>query len=208
VSAGRIARKILGRHFPLFGDAYRKIFVNMDKVVSYMIHQIPTNANVLDVGGGDGYVANLLLSKRSDIRVTITDIASNVGSFVEHTNRNRLTVHPSTDISELQGKFDVITITDVIHHVPTALRQEFFAKISSVGKEVGCSKIIVKDIEPEGFRAKLALLGDLFITGDRNVVQLSANEILFPNFTKSDWAMPDFPNYCITFLSENVTNLR
>jgi len=180
----------------------------MDKVVSYMIHQIPTNANVLDVGGGDGYVANLLLSKRSDIRVTITDIASNVGSFVEHTNRNRLTVHPSTDISEVQGKFDVITITDVIHHVPIALRQEFFSTISSVGKEVGCSKIIVKDIEPEGFRAKLALLGDLFITGDRNVVQLSANEIFFPDFIKSDWDMPDFPNYCITFLSKNVTNFR
>jgi hypothetical protein len=74
------------------GEVYRRIFVNVPNVVEAMSRFIPVNADVLDVGGGDGYVASQLLDRRQDIRITITDIPLRTGSFISARNLSRATL--------------------------------------------------------------------------------------------------------------------
>ena len=199
MSPGQLARRLLGSHFQIAGELYRRIFVDMDKVTDGMIRHIPQGAHVLDVGGGDGYVVDLLLTKRPDIRVTMTDIAPEIGSFIRPANRDRVILKPGTDAAEVEGAFDVITLADVVHHVPAPARPGFFAMLASVAARTGARTVLVKDVEPGGLRALLALWGDLYITCDKNVAFLPADRVEIPGFEKRETAMPDFPNYLLTF---------
>jgi hypothetical protein len=171
----------------------------MAKVVDWMAPQIPPGARVLDVGGGDGYVVELLLTRRRDISITMTDIAPSIGSFVSAANRSRVTLLPGTDISNVQGRFDVLTLADVIHHVPTAQRPAFFASIGEAARRLGVSTALVKDILPRGPRAMLSLLSDLYVTGDKGVSLMHPDEIIIPGFQRVALDIPDFPNFCARY---------
>lgn len=199
MSPGQFARRLLGSHFHIAGEAYRRIFVDMDKVTDTMIRHIPQGAHVLDVGGGDGYVVDLLLTKRPDIRVTMTDIAPEIGSFIREANRARVTLMPGTDVATIEGRFDVITLADVVHHVPAVQRPAFFDTLSVVAFRTGAKTVLVKDIEPGNLRALLSLWGDLYITCDKGVSLVESEAVGIPGFDRGETAMPDFPNYCVTF---------
>lgn len=160
---------------------------------------IPPSAHVLDVGGGDGYVVNLLLEKRPDVRVTMTDIAPEIGSFVSLQNRSRVLFLPQTPVTAVEECFDVIMLADVVHHVPPEHREAFFADLSATAERCKCDRIIIKDIRPGSLRATLALWGDLYITGDRGVRQVGENDLHVPGFTVAADLMPDFPNYVRIF---------
>jgi 2-polyprenyl-3-methyl-5-hydroxy-6-metoxy-1,4-benzoquinol methylase len=194
-----MARRLLGRHFHIFADVYRRVFVDMDKVTDEMIRHIPPNARVLDVGGGDGYVVEQLLRKRPDIHVTMTDVASVVGTFISAENRRRATVLAATDVATVTGKFEVMTLADVVHHVPPESRTAFLAVLTETARRVNCRTILIKDIEPGGLRALLALLGDHHITGDKQASPAPAASLKLPGFTAAEMTMPDFPNYCVRF---------
>lgn len=196
---GQIARAILGPAFEPVGRAYRRFFVDMPKIADWMAARLPSNANVLDVGGGDGFVVDLLLSRKPYIRVTMTDIASEIGSFITPANRCRVTILSRTRASEVQGNFDAITLADVIHHVPLAIREAFFADIANAAEKTGVKTILIKDVHPSGVRAKLGLWADRYITGDKAVVLAREGDIKIPGFRRAETAMPDFPNYCIRF---------
>jgi 16S rRNA G527 N7-methylase RsmG len=92
MTPGNLARRLLGPAFRPVGEAYRRIFVDMDKVADWMADRLPRSARVLDVGGGDGYVANLLLARRADIRVTLIDPSQEIGSFIDAAHLDRWTM--------------------------------------------------------------------------------------------------------------------
>lgn len=198
---GKFMRAVLGPAFQPLGEVYRRIFVDMDKVTDWMTLHIPANARLLDVGGGDGYVVNLLLEKRKDIQVTMTDLAPEIGGFISTANRSRATLRPATPVDAVAGEFDLITMADVVHHVPPAERPGFFAAVAGAARRTGCQAILVKDIQPGGLRANLAMWGDWYITGDRQVRQLPPEALAFPGFAPATTAMPDFPNYGALFRS-------
>jgi SAM-dependent methyltransferase len=197
MSPGQIARKILGPAFRPAGEAYRRIFVDMARVADWFAAQLPPNARVLDIGGGDGYVVNLLLERRRDVVVTMTDIAPQIGTFIAERNRSRVRLFPGAEATAIDGQFDVITLADVVHHVPASQRGAFFSMLGAVANRTGANSFLIKDIRPGNLRAKLALWGDIYITGDRHVLQVPEGEIGIPGFHRTASAMPDFPNYCI-----------
>lgn len=199
MSLGQFARRLLGDGFQPFGEAYRRCFVDMPRVAGWMAPHLPRNARVLDIGGGDGYVVGLLLDLRPDISVTMTDLAPLIGGFLTQAQLARVTLCPETPVSAINGAFDTITITDVIHHVRPAERRRFLAEVGEAAKRVGCSRVMVKDVEPGGFRAKLAELGDRYITGDRHVRFLSYRAVSIPGYRKQEAVFPDYPNYCLRF---------
>lgn len=199
MSPGALARKLLGPSFRPVGEAYRRIFVDMPKVVDALSSHIPVGSQVLDVGGGDGYVANLLLTRRPDIRVTMTDLAERIGGFIDSANHARVTLLPRTDISAVSGTFDIVTLADVVHHIPVAIRENFFDAVSDTALRTGCQSILVKDIQPGKFRSILSLLADHYITGDKGVSLVSFEELRFHGFVKTEIMMPDSPNYCAIF---------
>jgi 2-polyprenyl-3-methyl-5-hydroxy-6-metoxy-1,4-benzoquinol methylase len=198
---GQIARKVLGRYFEPVGNVYRRIFVDLDKVVAYLDQNIPVNAKVLDVGGGDGAVIDRLLNRRPDLAITMCDLASGIGGFLSERNRAKVRLHPATDLKDIAGEFDVVTISDVVHHVPVGEREAFFRTLAEACRGWKCRKLIVKDIEPEGLRALLSLLADRYVTGDRHVVLFSRADFArmavphFPKAKRTSW-LPDAPNYC------------
>lgn len=196
---GRIVRRLLGPGFRPIGEAYRRIFVDMSKVAAWIDHQLPHSAHVLDIGGGDGYVVNLLLDRRPDLRVTMTDIAADIGSFISPENRPRVELRPATDIANIEGRYSAITLADVVHHVPIEQRSEFLTKLGAAAHRIRAAKILIKDIKPGSPRAVLSLLSDHYITGDRHVVLANEDEIAIPGFRRTSSAMPDHPNYCLAF---------
>lgn len=196
---GQIARRVLGPVFPVFGEAYRRAFVDIDKVADWMAARLPRDARILDVGGGDGFVMNAVLARRDDVRVTMTDLAPKIGGVIAPAHRPRVELRPSTSVEAVEGAFDVLTLSDVVHHVPVASRPAFFAALSATALRTGCEAVLIKDIQPRGLRARLAELGDHYITGDRQVRQLPPEAIVLPGFELAELAMPDFPNYCVAF---------
>ena len=198
---GKIARKILGRYFEPLGVLYRRFFVDLDKVVAYLDRNIPLSARVLDVGGGDGAVIDRLLNRRRDLTITMCDLASQIGGFLSASNRAKVSLLPATDFMNVVGEFDVVTISDVVHHVPVSERAMFFEMLAAACGSWKCRKVIIKDIEPGGVRAGLSLLADRYVTGDRHVVLFSRADfvrIAVPYFKEAERtsAVPDAPNYC------------
>lgn len=201
LAPGQIVRKALGRHFKPVGDAYRRLFVDLEKIVDFYDRELPKGAKILDIGGGDGALIERLLNRRPDLAVAMCDLASVIGSFLSEENRAKVELFPATDLSEMRGTYDVVTFSDVIHHVPVQQRDAFFKSLVENCQGWGCRKIVFKDIEPGGWRAMVSLIADRHITGDKHVVLFSRADFaevarrFFPN-AKITSAVPDWPNYC------------
>jgi SAM-dependent methyltransferase len=201
VAPGQLARRLLGRHFLPIGNAYRRFFVDLDRLAAFLDEELPQGARVIDIGGGDGALMDRLLTRRRDLKVTICDLAPRIGAFLSEQNRAKVEQYPATAFTDVPGQFDVVTITDVVHHVPVDQRGAFFQSLAESCARWGCNKIIVKDLEPGGVRAALSLFADRYITGDKQVVLFSRADFAgvarqyFPEARISS-AVPDWPNYC------------
>ena len=79
-SPGQIARKLLGPAFKPVGEVYRRLFVNLERIVDVLERELPREATVLDIGGGDGALIDRLLFRRPDVKVTMCDIAPAIGA--------------------------------------------------------------------------------------------------------------------------------
>lgn len=198
---GQVARRVLGRHFKPVGDAYRRVFVNLEKIADFLDGELPNGAKMLDIGGGDGALVERLLSRRPDLAVTMCDPAPSIGTFLSNANRARVKLLPATYLNDVTGRYDAVTICDVIHHVPVEQRDAFFKSLAESCERWACRKIILKDVEPGGVRAMLSLLSDWHITGDKHVVLFSRADFAamarryFPKAQRAS-AVPDWPNYC------------
>jgi len=200
-SPGQIARRLLGPAFKPVGDIYRRLFVNLERIVDELERELPKGANILDIGGGDGALIDRLLDRRPDIAVTMCDIAPTVGAFLSDAHRDQVTQLPATDFADVEGRFDVVMITDVMHHVPVGEREGFFAALAASCERWGARRLFFKDVEPGHVRSTMSLLADWYITGDRHVVlfpRAAFGDMArrhFPSATRRS-AMPDRPNYC------------
>ena len=208
MSVGSLVRRVLGKRFHLLGEPYRAIFVDLDKVATAIAAALPPHAHCLDVGGGDGAVARLVLRKRPDVRITIVDPAGAPGSFIDAALDERVELRAGAVLADVSAgeSFDAVMINDVVHHVPPASRPAFFADLADMCRRTGCRLLLIKDIQPGGWRARLALWSDLYVTADRGVVQIAADQMkaaLEAAFGRDairscDLATPDFPNYLLS----------
>lgn len=161
-------------------SAYRAVFVNLDRVAAKLAEALPADADVLDIGGGDGELLNRLFALRPDVRVTMVDVAASVGRFLRPEYRERVTLIPSTTIQShlgsLRRKYDAAIVVDVIHHVALEQRTDFVHAVSQALRPDGI--LLVKDVEPGHFRATLGFLCDKYISGDRGVVLISSAQVV------------------------------
>jgi len=209
---GPLIRRFLGpRLARRAGEHYRAIFVNLEKVAAALAAVIPSNAHLLDVGGGDGQPLNHLLSLRPDLMITTLDPAPSVGLWIDTRHADRVKRLPHTSLAEFasrqQAHPDVVLIADVMHHIPTSERPKFLDSVGILLDRLPELCIIVKDVEPGYWRALLSLWSDRYITGDRNVSLISRDgmtrlfeEILGP-LLREDTSLfnDDLPNYAIVF---------
>lgn len=162
--------------------AYRSVFVDLDKVALHLANTLPSDANVLDIGGGDGELLNRLLAMRADVRVTMVDIAPSVGRFLLPQYRERVCLLPGTTIqahlltlNEQSRKYDAAIVVDVMHHIPGGQRESFLGEVHAALVPGGL--LLIKDVEPGHPRATLGYLCDRYISGDRGVALISIKEL-------------------------------
>jgi 2-polyprenyl-3-methyl-5-hydroxy-6-metoxy-1,4-benzoquinol methylase len=210
---GKIVRKILGNKlFAAVARVYRRFFLDINKLTDTLNAIIPANAKILDIGGGDGEVVNRLLELRKDLSVTMIDLSASIGKSLSHEFMNRIRLMPGTSIKEFGNRndieFNTIIISDVIHHVPVSMREQFFTDIREV-----CNRrnqtviIIIKEFHPGSFKSWLGYISDRYISGDKNVCFISEAELqsqlskVFKNvnFLPTDLFVVNKPNYAFYF---------
>ena len=207
MTPGALVRRMLGPWFTPVGELYRRIFVDLERVVDVLEPQLPQGAHCLDLGGGDGLVSNMLLSRRPDLRMTLIDVAERVGGFIEPRFADRVALRPATPLARLTAegfRCDVVLMTDVVHHVPLDQRASFFGDLAAFCRSAGAARLLVKDVEPGSLRAGLGVLSDKYVTGDRQVSLLpharlrAALEHAFgpDGLERFEASFPDHPNYC------------
>jgi hypothetical protein len=212
LSLGTAVRKLLGRRLArIAGRRYRAIFVDLRNEAAVLTAAIPPNAHVLDIGGGDGEPLNHLLAMRPDLRVTTLDPREEVGQWIDARYSRQVTrlAHASlaTYLADGRADPDVLLIADVLHHIPPDARGELLRSVRILLDRLPQLRIIVKDVEPGHWRARLGYWSDRYITGDRGVSPISSREVvlLFQEHLgplrreSTNLFITDEPNYAIIF---------
>ncbi|MFM8895654.1 MAG: class I SAM-dependent methyltransferase [Actinomycetales bacterium] len=187
-------------------DTYRGFFVDLDQVVACVPVE-PRSATLLNIGTGDGVLVSRIARRYPQLSVTTTDITQHQGWLIDDDLRDRIRVqvHSPEQIAQsgFGTGFDVVLMSDVVHHVPVADRATVIARAWEATSPNGC--LVVKDIEERGLRARLSLWSDRYLTGDRHteLIGASAMEALIlqsePTARVSrSWLVDrDYPNYLL-----------
>jgi hypothetical protein len=212
MALGSLIRGVLGARLARqAGRWYRAIFVDLAKEAAALAAAIPRDAHLLDIGGGDGEHLNHLLALRPDLRVTTLDPKPIVGEWIDAQFEPRVTRLAGTSLAEYlalgPADPDAILIADVLHHIPKASRESFLDSVRVLLGRVPHLRIIVKDVEPGSWRARLGLWSDRYITGDEDVSLISRENLarLFDErlgpLHREDTTLfeTDQPNYAISF---------
>jgi len=183
VALGQAIRHLVGqRSARRLGRWYRAIFVDLHKEAAALAAAIPSGAHVLDVGGGDGEPLNHLLAIRDDLHITTLDPGAVVGQWIEARFAPRVVRLPGTSLADYlasgRPKPDAVLIADVLHHVPQAERPAFLQTVRTLLDRNGGVRIIVKDVEPGSWRARLGYWSDRYVTGDTGVSPVSRAQLL------------------------------
>jgi 2-polyprenyl-6-hydroxyphenyl methylase/3-demethylubiquinone-9 3-methyltransferase len=195
---------ILGPLFPVVGGYYRAFFLDVDQFVA-ALPRLPERAAVLDVGGGDGAVIDLLLERHPSARATMLDLAPNIGGSIRDRNKSRVEFMPMTTLSEYvnlrRPAPDYMIISDVIHHIPVLLRQGFAADAAAAAGPN--TTIIIKEVQATGAMARIAYLADRYVSGDRNVSFLTPETlkalVAVKGFRPITYTELDTLNYFVEF---------
>jgi 2-polyprenyl-3-methyl-5-hydroxy-6-metoxy-1,4-benzoquinol methylase len=209
MTPGQMVRRWLGpARFKPLGDAYRAFFVDLEAVAA-SFPQPRRRASILEVGGGDGQLLNAVLARFSDAHATMIDISPRLGGALDKALFARVKLLPNTSIRQYVERGhpppDLISVCDVVHHVPPDQRVRFFADLRPlIGPD---TRLVVKDIRPGTPRAYLSYLADRYISGDRGVSLLDEDELealvksAIPRIDAERTSLyeVDAPNYAIVF---------
>lgn len=108
---------------------------------SHLTDLIPRNSRVLDVGCGDGRIAQLLMQMRSDLSIQGIDVLIRPGTRIPAE------AFDGQRIPHDKDSFDAVMLVDVLHHAenPLGLLEEAL--------RVSCNVVIIKDHTLDGFLA-------------------------------------------------------
>jgi 2-polyprenyl-3-methyl-5-hydroxy-6-metoxy-1,4-benzoquinol methylase len=169
VSIGGAIRRLFGPYERQISERYRSIYVDVDAYVASLRAWVPDPRRVLEVGCGEGAVSERLVAHYPNAEVTAIDITPNVGRLYAGP-RGRVRFAEMTIeafAAQEQGKFDLIVLADVIHHVPPgSSRQSILETIKSL--LAGDGHLAFKEWERTRTPIHwLGYLSDRWITGDR-----------------------------------------
>jgi 2-polyprenyl-3-methyl-5-hydroxy-6-metoxy-1,4-benzoquinol methylase len=209
MALGPTVRKMLDSSPALVGwltDTYRGFFVDLSAVVD-TIPIDESTISFLNIGTGDGELVNALVARYPHLSVTTTDISDQQGWLLKPEIREVVTIEtrsPSVIATDgFGGMFDVVFMSDVMHHVPVDDRKTVMQAAWQAVAPGG--SLVIKDIEDRGMKAVLSLWSDKYLTGDRHTVLI--NEATLTNLIheirpsahvqSTNLIRRNFPNYLV-----------
>jgi 2-polyprenyl-3-methyl-5-hydroxy-6-metoxy-1,4-benzoquinol methylase len=118
---------------------FRSVLLPTDLLIKSIRNQIGTNKVILDIGAGTGYFLKLLLEKGIISYGYGTEILSKY--YVENEN------YTIKSIEAYHTEFDVISLVDVLHHIPD--KKSFFEYIFKSTLINQNTIFFIKDISPK-----------------------------------------------------------
>jgi 2-polyprenyl-3-methyl-5-hydroxy-6-metoxy-1,4-benzoquinol methylase len=176
MSLGATVRRSFGPYEQHVTEAYRRIFIDLDAFVDQM-RRWTDATRILEIGCGEGAVAERLLTRFANARITAIDIAPNVGRLFRGDASRVQFRQARVDevVAEQRGAFDLVILADVIHHVPPPLRAGILAS-ARVALAPG-GMLVFKDWARHATPIHLACeLSDRYLTGD-DVHYLTESEL-------------------------------
>jgi 2-polyprenyl-3-methyl-5-hydroxy-6-metoxy-1,4-benzoquinol methylase len=165
---GPAVRRLFGRHEHRVAELYRAIFIDIDAYARQIGDWVPGARRILEVGCGEGAVTERLARAYPDADILAIDITPRVGRLFRG-RRDRVTFVETTVqqvAAEQPGAFDLVILSDVLHHVPSAIRRELLAAVRATIAPGG--SLIFKDWERTAAPIHwLCHAGDRWLTGDR-----------------------------------------
>jgi SAM-dependent methyltransferase len=168
MKAGPFIRKMFGPYERRVSEAYRSIYIDIDAFVELMRQWKPRASRVLEVGCGEGAVTQRLTTTYPDAKITAIDITPRVGRLYRGLLDNVRFIRCGVqDIAAAEsGQYDLVVLSDVLHHVPLELRQELFDAVRMVLAPKGT--FVFKDWERNFAPIHwLCYASDRWLTGDR-----------------------------------------
>jgi 2-polyprenyl-3-methyl-5-hydroxy-6-metoxy-1,4-benzoquinol methylase len=175
MSVGPWVRKRLGPYEFAAAEAYRGLFIDLDALVSTLA-RLPGVSRILEVGAGEGALATRLCIAFPQATYLGIDVVDAPGRLFRGDDtraefrRIRVEELPPDDT------FDLVVITDVLHHVPPPERRSLLRASHSLLRMGG--HLVVKEWErgrnPWHF---LTAGSDRYLSGDKGVEFFSPGEL-------------------------------
>jgi 2-polyprenyl-6-hydroxyphenyl methylase/3-demethylubiquinone-9 3-methyltransferase len=159
---------LFGPYERQISKAYRSIYIDIDAFVELMVQWKPTANKILEVGCGEGAVTERLNASYPDAKITAIDITPRIGRLYRGLPGNvRFIQSGVQEIAEKEsGQYDLVVLSDVLHHVPLDSRQGLLDAIRSTLAPNGT--FVFKDwqrnLAPIHW---LCYASDRWLTGDR-----------------------------------------
>ena len=165
---GPAVRRLFGRHEHRVAALYRAIFVDIDAYARQIGDWVPGARRILEVGCGEGAVTEQLARVYPDADILAIDITPRVGRL--YRGRRERVAFAQTTVqqvaAERPGGFDLVILSDVLHHVPATMRRELLAAVRASVAPGG--SLIFKDWERTAAPIHwLCHAADRWLTGDR-----------------------------------------
>lgn len=165
---GSLVRRAFGRHERTVAAAYRAIFFDIASYAVLIGTWVPCPRRILEVGCGEGAVTERLARLYPDADILAIDITSSVGRLFEGDRTNVEFVETTVQaVAAAQpGSFDLVILSDVLHHVPVTLRDDLLAAVRATIAPGG--HLLFKEWERRATPIHwLCYASDRWITGDR-----------------------------------------
>jgi 2-polyprenyl-6-hydroxyphenyl methylase/3-demethylubiquinone-9 3-methyltransferase len=178
MSIGGTIRRLFGPFERQISEGYRAIYLDIDAYAAGLAAWVPDPRRILEVGCGEGAVSERLAALYPNAEIAAIDITPNVGRLYAGA-AGRVTFAEMTVqkfAAQEKGKFDLIVLADVLHHVPAGpLRKSILETIKALLSDDG--HFAFKEWERTHTPIHwLGYLSDRWITGDR-IAYMSGDEI-------------------------------
>ena len=165
---GASVRRAFGPWERPVASAYRAIYLDLADLERVLARQVPRAASILEVGGGEGAVTELLARTFGEARILSIDITPRIGRL--YAGRKDLVEFRQASVSEIAddqpASFDLVVLSDVLHHVPQNLRESFLGDIAHCVAPGG--QLVIKEWARTAAPIHwLCYASDRWLTGDR-----------------------------------------
>ena len=168
MSIGAKVRRMFGRHERLVSELWRAAFIDLDEFFARVQEWVPEPKTILEIGCGEGAGTERLAATYPRSSILAIDVADNLGRL--YRGRSDGVTFRQVAIADLvgknAGKFDLIVMCDVLHHIPTELRPQIIASARALLAPGG--SFVCKDWARNRTLVHwIAYAADRWLTGDR-----------------------------------------